>query len=235
MTKGCPATTKPTWQTKPSSRIPLTVSRPYEPRFGRRLSVVRAVGEKSSAGGVAPPPVASNTSSILSAAFPLPESLRGDAQRAVELARSVLPRDDFGQLDDLVVVIVPAQHGEQPIRHVEPGHGHRVGVEERHALGLRVERAQRVVRERLDLLVRKPQLAADRSVDVLSKLAAVNRRDTAIDERDEPRVDESRAVEPLPHRAHAAEDGRPPGVDRVVDERRAPLLGLRLEDAARVV
>src|SRR5215204_1840830 len=102
MTKGCPSTTKPTWQTKPSSRMPLTVSRSNEPRFGKRLSVVRVVGEKSSTGSAVSPFI---TSSIFSIAFPFPESLRGDAQRAVELARRVLPRDDFGQLNYLVVRI----------------------------------------------------------------------------------------------------------------------------------
>src|SRR5829696_378021 len=235
MTKGCPSTTKPTWQTKPSSRIPLTVSRSNEPRFGRRLSVVRAVGEKSSAGGVAPPRVASGTSSILSAAFPLPESLRGDAQRAVELARSVLPRDHLGQLDDLVVVVEPAQPREQLVGHVSARHGHRVRVRERRPLGPRVERARLVIVEGVDLLVSYSQLAADRSVNVLSKLAAVVPGHAAVDERDEPRVEQARAVQPLPHRAHAAEDGRPPGVDCMVGERRPPLLCLRPEDAARIV
>src|SRR5215207_3455142 len=153
MTKGCPSTTKPTWQTKPSSRIPLTVSRSNEPRFGRRLSVVREVGEKSSAGGVVPPFITSVTSSIPSVAFPLPESLRGDAQRAVEFARGILPRDDFGQLDYLVVVVELAQPREQLVRNFAPGHGHRVRVRERDALGLRVERARLVIAERVDLLV----------------------------------------------------------------------------------
>src|ERR671939_1331694 len=148
MTKGCPSITKPTWQTKPSSRIALTVSRSNEPRFGRRRSVVRAVGEKSSAAVVSPPCI---TSSIPSAS-PLPEPLRGDAQRAVELARSVLPRDGLGQLDDLVVVVELAQVGEQLVRNVPARHGHRVGVPERGALGLRVERARLVFVERVDLL-----------------------------------------------------------------------------------
>src|SRR5215212_4374747 len=150
MTKGCPSTTNPTWQTKPSSRIPYTVSRSNEPRFGRRLSVVRAVVGKSAAAEVAPPSFASVTSSISSIAFPLPESLRGDAQRAVELARSVLPRDRLGQLHDLVVRVELAQPREQLVRHVAPRHRHRVRVTKRDALGFRVERARLVIAERVD-------------------------------------------------------------------------------------
>src|SRR5919197_6030823 len=165
----------------------------------------------------------------------LPELLRGDAQRPVELARSVLPGDDLGQLDDCVVVVEAAQAREQLVAHVAPGDGHRVRVLQGDALRLRVERAGGVVRERLDLFVRDPELAADRSVDVLSELAAVPSGHAPVDERLQLRVDQPGALDALPHGARAAEDGRAARVDQVVQERPAPLLRLRLRDAPGVV
>src|SRR5437879_3940184 len=43
MTNGCPALMKPTWNTKPSSRMRLMVARSCLPRSGCRASVVRCV------------------------------------------------------------------------------------------------------------------------------------------------------------------------------------------------
>src|SRR5438094_1160275 len=44
ITKGCPSTANPTWQTSASSRIASITSRSYAPRSGCRLTVVRADG-----------------------------------------------------------------------------------------------------------------------------------------------------------------------------------------------
>ena len=116
-----------------------------------------------------------------SSAFP--EFLRRDAQRAVELAGSVLPGDDLRQLYQGIVVVIAAQSLEQLICDLAPGDRHRVGVCERRALLFIVERAQGILGERFDLLVREPKLAAHGSVDVLSKLAAVKGRDATIEKR----------------------------------------------------
>jgi len=53
---------------------------------------------------------------------------------------------------------------------------------ERGAFVVSVERAAGVVRERENFFFRDAEFAADRSVDVLSKLAPVERGDAAIDE-----------------------------------------------------
>src|SRR5205085_2869752 len=82
----------------------------------------------------------------------LPESLRRDPHRAVELARAVLPRDDRGQLDDRVLVVVAAQPLEELVGYLAAGDRHRVRVFQRHALALAIQRARRVVREGGDLL-----------------------------------------------------------------------------------
>lgn len=165
----------------------------------------------------------------------LPEPLRGYSEGAVEFARRVLPRDDFGQLHDCVVRVVLAQPREEFVRDFAARYCHRVGVSERDPLGLGVERARLVFVERVDLLVGDSQLAADRSVYVLSKLAAVVPRDASVDERPQARVCQTGAVNPLPHRARASEYRGPTRVDEMIRERRAPLLRLRFEDAARVV
>jgi hypothetical protein len=104
----------------------------------------------------------------------LPEFLRGHAQGAVELAGGILPGDDGRQLYNRVVRVELAQPREQLVRHLAPRDRHRVGVQERDFFGLCVERARRVVRERQDFLVRGSEFAAHGSVDVLSKLAAVD-------------------------------------------------------------
>jgi hypothetical protein len=123
---------------------------------------------------------------------------------------------------------VLAQSREEFVRNVAARDGHRVGVFKRDALGFGVERARLVLMERVYLLVRDAEFAADRSVYVLSKLAPVERSDAAVDERLQARVNEPRAVEPLPHRARASEYRGPPRVYEMVRERRAPLLRLRL-------
>ena len=61
----------------------------------------------------------------------------------------------------------------------------RVGVFERHLLGVGEERALRVVVERLELLGRDAVPAAHGSMDVLSELAAVPRGDATVEQRPE--------------------------------------------------
>lgn len=112
-----------------------------------------------------------------------PQPLRRYAKGSVEFARSVLPSDDFGQLDDCVVSVVLAQAREEFVRDFAARDGHRVGETKRDALRFRVERARLVIVERVYLLACYPNLAADRSVYVLSELAAVDVCDAAVDER----------------------------------------------------
>lgn len=156
-----------------------------------------------------------------------PQPLRRHPQRPVELAGGVFPGDGGGQLDDRIVVVVGAEAGEESVVDVAVAEGDGVGVGEGGALGLVVERARRVVGEGIDFLVRNTQLAADGSVEVLSELAPVVRRDATIDDRDEFRVEQTGGVETAPHAAGAAEDRGTPGVNQVIEERSAPFPRLR--------
>src|SRR5258705_11506515 len=90
----------------------------------------------------------------------LPEPLRWDAERPVEARGRVLPRDDHRQLRDGVLVVVPLQAREQLVIDIAVRVRDRVGVLERHLLGVAEERALRVVIERLDLLCRDAEPAA---------------------------------------------------------------------------
>src|SRR5262245_6595954 len=74
-----------------------------------------------------------------------PETLRGHAERPVELAGRVLPGDDRGQLDQRVVVIEPAQPGEELVVHVEIAPRDGVGVLEGGPLRVVVEGARPVL------------------------------------------------------------------------------------------
>jgi len=47
-----------------------------------------------------------------------PKLLRRDAKRTIELCRRVLPRHDFRQLDDLVLVVQRANAREKLVRHI---------------------------------------------------------------------------------------------------------------------
>ena len=92
------------------------------------------------------------------------------------------------------------------VAHLTPGDRYGIGVFERDALGFVVERTAGVIRERQDFFTADAKLAADRSVDVLSELAAVERSDAAINQRLQPRVNQPRRLQPSPHAAHAAKD-----------------------------
>src|SRR5216684_117195 len=145
----------------------------------------------------------------LASCLTLPESLGGNAERAVELAGRVLPGDDLGQLDRCVVVVEAADPREQIVADVTIAERDGVRVLQGHALGLRVERAGRVVAKGQDLLVRHAEPAAHGSIDVLSELAAVQRGDTAIEQGLELAVDQPRALDPRPHAAGASQDSWP--------------------------
>ncbi len=111
----------------------------------------------------------------------LPQVLRRHSQRAIELTRSILPGNRRRYFDDRVVVVELAQTRKEFITHIAACDRDRVGVFKRHAFSLVVQRARSVFRQHFDLFVRQSQLAADRSVDVLSKLAAVEGRYTPVD------------------------------------------------------
>jgi len=102
---------------------------------------------------------------------------------------------------------------------------------ERGAFVVSVERAAGVVRERENFFFRDAEFAADRSVDVLSKLAPVERGDAAIDEGLQFSIDQPRRFDAAPHGAHAAKDRRAARVEPVIQKRRAPPLRLRCEHA----
>jgi hypothetical protein len=119
-----------------------------------------------------------------------PELLRRHAEGTVEFARRVLPSDDGRQFNDLVFTIKTLQAREQFVAHLTPGDRHGVGVFERDALGFVVERTVGIIRERQNFLTADAKLAADRSVDVLSELAAVDRSDAAINQRLQPPVNQ---------------------------------------------
>jgi len=126
---------------------------------------------------------------------------------------------------------VVQQAGEEVVVDVAVGAGDGVGVGEGEALLLGEERTRGVAVEGEQLLVRDAQVAADGSVDVLSELAAVEGGDPPVDEGDEAGVEEARSVEAAPHRAGAAEDGRSPGVEEVVEEGRTPFSRLGRQHA----
>lgn len=71
-------------------------------------------------------------------------TLRLHAQAEVEAAAQVLARDNVGQLDDLLVVVVRPEPLEQFVRDVERRRARAFGILERDPLGVRVVRARPV-------------------------------------------------------------------------------------------
>ena len=65
------------------------------------------------------------------------------------------------------------QPGEELVVDVLACYRHSIGKFERSAFGVSVQRASCVIVQRVDLLIRKSQTAADRSVYILSKLTPV--------------------------------------------------------------
>jgi hypothetical protein len=91
------------------------------------------------------------------------------------------------------------------------------------------------LRERHDLFVRDAEFAADGSVDVLSKLAAVDRGYAPVDERLKFAFNKAGGFNARPHPTHAAKDRGPTGVQQVIQEWRAPLFSLRFKDSPRII
>ncbi len=133
------------------------------------------------------PPVSRSTEGFPG---PVPESLRGDAQGAVEATGGVLPGDDGGQLDQRIVAEVLPEPIEELVTHILVGQRHRIGILQGQPLHLGEVRARRVIVEREQLFIRDAEGAADGSVDVLSEEAAIDRGDASVDERHQGRVDE---------------------------------------------
>ena len=78
---------------------------------------------------------------------------------------------------------------EKLVRDLAPGNRHGVCIKERKALIFVVKLALTVIVKRFDLLFRQPKLAADRSIDVLSKLAPVKICDAPVNQRLKAGVD----------------------------------------------
>jgi hypothetical protein len=114
--------------------------------------------------------------------LPLPELLRLYSESAIEFTRRIFPRDDCGKFDDLVFAINLAQLREELVRYIKARNRHPVGIFERQFFRGRIEIANRVVFKVLNLVLRNPEIAADRSVYVLSKFAVVNRGDTPVEQ-----------------------------------------------------
>jgi hypothetical protein len=102
---------------------------------------------------------------------------------------------------------------EQIVVDVAAGIRDRIGVFERHLLGVAEERALRVVVERLDLFGRDAVPAADGSIRVLSELAAVPPRDATVEQRPQRDGHALRLLlEGRPHHVRGAEVRRVPRV-----------------------
>lgn len=162
----------------------------------------------------------------------LPQVLRLDAQSAIETRGGVLPRDDLGQLHDLLFAEVIADAGEQLVAGAAAGGRHGIGIGQRGLLVSIKQRGGVVVSERAKLFVADSQFAADRSVEVLSKLAADQCGDPSIDQRLQRGRNQCRGTDPTPHPACGVEDRGAMCVDQMVVERSAPLLSLRFEHRA---
>ena len=109
----------------------------------------------------------------------------------------------FRQLDDCVIVEVFAYARRKLVRDLAAGDGHGVGEREDEALDVIEERRCFPIRQRQQLLVWDAEGAADRSVDVLSELAAVEEGHASIDHRHEARIDQCRR-----HRGRSTSCGR---------------------------
>ena len=83
----------------------------------------------------------------------LPQLLRRHSECPVEFTRSVFPSDRGGQLHDLIVVIVATQPGEKLVVNVIVRNRHSIGELERSAFRIGIQRAARVIVQRVDLLI----------------------------------------------------------------------------------
>ena len=119
----------------------------------------------------------------------LPQLLRWNSQGAIEFTRRVLPGDRRGQLNQRIVIIKLTQARKQFIAYLPTCDCHRVGKLQGEALGLVKQVAARVIQHRVDLVMGNSEAAAHGSVDVLSKLAAIQESHATIDEGTQSRTD----------------------------------------------
>ena len=117
-----------------------------------------------------------------------PQFLRRDAQRPIEFTGSVLPRDRRRQLDQSIIVIEFAQSREEFFADVLTGDGHRVSELQREPFRFRKQFTVCVIQHCFDLLIGDAEPAAHGSVDVLSKLAAIEERNPTINQCSQTRI-----------------------------------------------
>jgi hypothetical protein len=106
--------------------------------------------------------------------------LARDTKRSVEACRGILPGDEHRELDQLVLVEVLSDLFEKII--VDISGGHCLGVVERGECPI-IEQPPiegSFHGDRIELFVAPPLCAADRSIEVLSKLTTDQRRDAAV-------------------------------------------------------
>jgi hypothetical protein len=96
------------------------------------------------------------------------------------------------------------------ITDLAPGDRHCIGVLQRYALDLAIERTGRVIDQGENLLIRDTQTVAHGSIDILSELASVERGHTAVDECLHLFINQPRSRDPRPHRPRPTKDRRHP-------------------------
>ena len=114
--------------------------------------------------------------------LPFPELLRLYSESAIEFTRRIFPRDDCGKFDDLVFTIDLTQLREELVGYLKARNRHTVSIFERQFFRGRIAIANRVVFKVFNLVLRNSEIAADRSVYVLSKFAVVNQGDTPVEQ-----------------------------------------------------
>lgn len=110
---------------------------------------------------------------VLLVACGFPKALRWNSECPIKLARCVFPCDNLCQLNYFVVVKVLAQLREYFVANVSIRERHRIRVRKCHNFRLFKQRAIMEIPKCEKLVVTNVQLAADRSVDVLSEYAVV--------------------------------------------------------------
>jgi hypothetical protein len=113
---------------------------------------------------------------------PIPQVLTRHSQRSIELARGVLPGDRRREFDEFIIAELFAETFEQLIPDVAIAERHRVGVFQREPLAITEQIAPFPVFDRFEFGVVVSQLAADRSLQIGSELAAIEQRYSPVDQ-----------------------------------------------------
>ena len=163
-----------------------------------------------------------------------PQLLRGNSQRTIELAGSILPGEDLREFHNGIVVILLAQTAEELVAHVAAGNCRAVDIFKRGALNFVVKRTGLIVGQVEDLLRRDAEFATDGRIDILSKLATVETRYPAIDERLQFCINQARCIDSRPHCSDTTKDRGPSRVNHVVQQRCTPFLRLPVKDTLDV-